>query len=199
VILVPWPTVFKGNISSSIWGCVCLCSIAGMAQTVHWDITISIWSGHLMIGLCPAQMAVASYICHCQTGHCIGVDFRTGPTEDGFPSRSVGSHLQAEGSNCDLVPRPTRSRAIFLRQFGSEFAFVVLQEWHRLCIGIFSISVWSDHLIIGLRLPDGSCNCTSVTCQTGTCIGVGFSNRADGGWFPITFPWVPSTGRGFEP
>ena len=24
-----------------------------------------------------------------------------------------------------------------------------------------------------------------------TYIGVGFSNRADGGWFPITFPWGP--------
>ena len=31
------------------------------------------------------------------------------------------------------------------------FAFVVLEEWHRLCIGIFSISVWSDRLMIGLR------------------------------------------------
>jgi hypothetical protein len=27
-----------------------------------------------------------------------------------------------------------------------------------------------------------------------TYIGVGFSNRADGGWFPITFPWGPVRG-----
>jgi len=62
-----------------------------MAQTVHWDIIHKIWSDHLMIGLRPAQMAAAIVdLSPIKLATYIGVDFRTGPTEDGFPSRSRG-------------------------------------------------------------------------------------------------------------
>jgi hypothetical protein len=39
---------------------------------------------------------------------------------------------------------------LFLNLAG-VFAFVGFLELHRLCIGIFSISVWSNHLMIGLH------------------------------------------------
>ncbi len=64
----------------------------------------------------------------------------------------VGSRPRAEGSNRDssAAAGGVQGQYFFVNLAGA-FAFVVLQEWHRLCIGIFSISVWSDRLMIGLR------------------------------------------------
>ena len=64
----------------------------------------------------------------------------------------VGSRPRAEGSNCDrgAAADGVQGQSLFVNLAGA-FAFVVLQELHRLYIGIFSISVWSDHLMIGLR------------------------------------------------
>jgi hypothetical protein len=44
------------------------------------------------------------------------------------------------------------SRAIFFFSIWRvHLSFVVFQELHSMCIGRFSISVWSDHLMIGLH------------------------------------------------
>jgi hypothetical protein len=108
----------------------------------------------------------------------------------------VGSRPRAEGSNRDssAAADGVQGQYFFVNLAGA-FAFVVLQEWHRPCIGILSISIWSDHLMIGLRPAQMAAAIVHLSpIKLATYIGVGFSNRADGGWFPITFPWGPVRG-----
>ena len=85
---------------------------------------------------------------HLQSG---GI-FEQGPRRVVSHHVPVGSRLQAEGSNCDrgAAADGVQGQSLFINLAGA-FAFVVLQELHRLYIGIFSISVWSNHLMIGLR------------------------------------------------
>src|SRR6267143_523387 len=108
----------------------------------------------------------------------------------------VGSRPRAEGSNRDssAAANGVQGQYFFVNLAGA-FAFVVLQEWHRPCIGILSINIWSNHLMIGLCPAQMAVAIVHLSpVKLATCIGVGFSNRADRGWFPITFPWGPIHG-----
>jgi len=64
----------------------------------------------------------------------------------------MGSRPRAEGSNCDrgAAADSVQGQYLFVNLEGA-FAFVVLQELHTLYIGIFSVGVWSDHPMLGLR------------------------------------------------
>jgi hypothetical protein len=85
----------------------------------------------------------------------------------------VGSHPRAggwdRGRGRGAAADGVLGQYLFFNLAG-VFTFVVFQELHSMCIGRFSISVWSDHLMVGLRPA---------------LMGL------SAGWFPIMSPWVP--------
>ena len=112
----------------------CLHSIPGTAQYVHWEIL------HKHLEQPPNDgPASCSYglICRVVSHHV-----------------PVGSHLRGRGwdcgCGCGAVADGIQGQYLFFNLAG-VFASVVFQELHSMCIGRSSISVWSNHLMIGMH------------------------------------------------
>ena len=113
-------------------GAFILCSIARTAQYVHWEIL------HKRLERPPNDWpASCSYGLICSGG------FPSHPR--GFPSWCRGWDRDRSAAADGVL-----GQYLFFN-FVGVFVSVVFQELHNMCIGRLSVSVCSDHLMIGLH------------------------------------------------